>query len=113
MSCFIIIIDNLLTPTQHTHIYAHAYSIVTVAKAPASKQALKFWDANLKEIRKVKQPHNNIVNGVVFSPKDDDKFFTYSGDCSIKQWFFSKGYSGERIFLTYLNILCQYHGRRE
>ena len=30
------------------------------------------------------------MNGVVFSPKDNDKFYTYSSDSSIKQWSFSK-----------------------
>ena len=50
-------------------------NIVTIARAPAKKQAIKLWDAStpnkITELHKLKAPHDNLINGAIFNPKNN------------------------------------------
>jgi hypothetical protein len=77
-------------PIEHAAISTSGGNIVTVCKAPARKQAMKLFDQGFSEKHKIKPPHENLVNGLIFSPVNDDKFYSYAQDCAIKSWSFSK-----------------------
>lgn len=64
--------------------------VTSAARAKAKSQAFKLWTGNVEEIIKLKQPHMNVVQGVVFSPTSDDTFYSFANDCSVKVWSFSK-----------------------
>mmetsp|Transcript_16227 Transcript_16227/g.33338 ORF Transcript_16227/g.33338 Transcript_16227/m.33338 type:complete len:974 (+) Transcript_16227:194-3115(+) len=64
--------------------------VTSAARAKAKSQAFKLWTGKLEEVVKLKQPHMNVVQGVVFGPTSDDQFYSFANDCCIKVWSFSK-----------------------
>jgi len=62
--------------------------VTSAARAKAKSQAFKLWTGQMEEVVKLKQPHMNAVQGVVFGPTSDDKFYSFANDCAIKIWSF-------------------------
>ena len=47
--------------------------VTSAAFAKPTSQAIKLWSSDLTTSHKIKQPHNHVVLGVLFSAKDNDK----------------------------------------
>ena len=72
----------------------HAYA-VTVLALPnkfyvtgSQDKCLNFWDKNGKIINKIDNAHDDIIRGIIISPKGDS-IFTTSNDEKVKEWSFT------------------------